>query len=179
MSSNERKSLFVIGGGGGGENSTVIPVVITDDDEENQSKTHLSPRAPPPSPAKRPSPNLSHSVSSPIMDMMNTVEVVDDLAVNRWLMRIMRLNSTESNNSNSSNSSSSSSIRMRRRSAQLGSSPPNNNNSNMLLRPPASCGRGRRFSDSLGLFSSTNAQGGMIGGKSTSRSGSRKGNNYN
>ena len=83
---------------------------------------------------------------------LNNVEVIDDLNVNRWLMRIMRLGasyvSTGSNGyrmdqvRSGSISSSSSGSRSRRLSVT------NDTSASNLLRPP-NTSRGRRFSDSI------------------------------
>ena len=85
---------------------------------------------------------------------LNNVEVIDDLNVNRWLMRIMRLGasyvSTGSNgyrnigisDRSGSISSSSSGSRSRRLSVT------NDTSASNLLRPP-NTSRGRRFSDSI------------------------------
>ena len=79
---------------------------------------------------------------------LNNVEVIDDLNVNRWLMRIMRLGATYmSSGSNGyrtgSISSSSSGSRSRRLSIA-------DTSASNLLRPP-NTSRGRRFSDSLNI----------------------------
>ena len=78
---------------------------------------------------------------------LNNVEVIDDLSVNRWLMRIMRLGasyvSTGSNGYRTGSiSSSSSGSRSRRLSVT------NDTSASNLLRPP-NTSRGRRFSDSV------------------------------
>ena len=79
---------------------------------------------------------------------LNNVEVSDDLNVNRWLMRIMRLGatyvSTGSNGYRTGSISSSSSGSRSRRLSIADTSASN------LLRPP-NTSRGRRFSDSLNI----------------------------
>ena len=79
---------------------------------------------------------------------LNNVEVIDDLNVNRWLMRIMRLGatymSTGSNGYRTGSISSSSSGSRSRRLSVADTSASN------LLRPP-NTSRGRRFSDSLNI----------------------------
>ena len=81
---------------------------------------------------------------------LNNVEVIDDLNVNRWLMRIMRLGatymSTGSNGYRTGSISSSSSGSRSRRLSVVDTSASN------LLRPP-NTSRGRRFSDSLNIDS--------------------------
>ena len=82
---------------------------------------------------------------------LNNVEVIDDLNINRWLMRIMRLGasyvSTGSNGYRTSGSisSSSSGSRSRRLSVTMTG---NDTSASNLLRPP-NTSRGRRFSDSM------------------------------
>lgn len=77
---------------------------------------------------------------------LNNVEVIDDLNINRWLMRIMRLGasyvSTGSNGYRTASVSSSSSGSRSRRLSIADTSASN------LLRPP-NTSRGRRFSDSM------------------------------
>ena len=83
---------------------------------------------------------------------LNNVEVSDDLNVNRWLMRIMRLGatyvSTGSNGYRTGSISSSSSGSRSRRLSIADTSASN------LLRPP-NTSRGRRFSDSLNIDAET------------------------
>ena len=100
-------------------------------------------------PGKSPVSGLSdHSNDSQEESLdLNNVEVIDDLSVNRWLMRIMRLGasyvSTGSNGYRTGSiSSSSSGSRSRRLSVT------NDTSASNLLRPP-NTSRGRRFSDSV------------------------------
>ena len=78
---------------------------------------------------------------------LNNVEVIDDLNINRWLMRIMRLGasyvSTGSNGYRSTGSVSSSSSGSKSRRLSIADTSASN-----LLRPP-NTSRGRRFSDSM------------------------------
>lgn len=78
---------------------------------------------------------------------LNNVEVIDDLNINRWLMRIMRLGasyvSTGSNGYGRTASVSSSSSGSRSRRLSIADTSASN-----LLRPP-NTSRGRRFSDSM------------------------------
>ena len=78
---------------------------------------------------------------------LNNVEVIDDLNINRWLMRIMRLGasyvSTGSNGYGRTGSVSSSSSGSKSRRLSIADTSASN-----LLRPP-NTSRGRRFSDSM------------------------------
>ena len=78
---------------------------------------------------------------------LNNVEVIDDLNINRWLMRIMRLGasyvSTGSNGYRTGSVSSSASSGSKSRRLSIADTSASN-----LLRPP-NTSRGRRFSDSM------------------------------
>ncbi len=109
----------------------------------------LSSKSPDGSNSGTPSGSPGSGSSSTDMLDLNNVEVIDDLNVNRWLMRIMRLGATyTSTGSNgygrtSSISSGSSSSRSGRRLSMTTDISASN-----LLRPP-NTSRGRRFSDSI------------------------------
>lgn len=81
---------------------------------------------------------------------LNNVEVIDDLNINRWLMRIMRLGASFDgyNRGAGSISSSSSGSKSRRLSITGAGAGAADTSASNLLRPP-NTSRGRRFSDSI------------------------------
>ncbi len=119
----------------------------------------------------------SSSASADLLDV-NNVEVIDDLSVNRWLMRVMRLGatytSTDSNGygrtTSMSSGSSSSRSTTRRLSVTADVSAAN------LLRPP-NTSRGRRFSDSinLGIGQGASTQNPLVRLQKPSRKGKKSG----
>ena len=121
-----------------------VPIVISPDPEMDQPATSGSPESPTTT-SGQPTSGDDESLD------LNNVEVIDDLNVNRVLMRLMRLGasyvSTGSNgyqNRTGSISSSSSGSRSRRLSVT------NDTSASNLLRPP-NTSRGRRFSDSINI----------------------------
>ena len=102
-----------------------VPIVMTPPDEDQTS-----------------SDKLKHESLD-----LNNVEVIDDLNINRWLMRIMRLGasyvSTGSNGYRTGSISSSASSGSKSRRLSIADTSASN-----LLRPP-NTSRGRRFSDSM------------------------------
>ena len=86
---------------------------------------------------------------------LNPVEVIDDLSINRWLMRIMRLGqggrfSGSAGYGQHATTQASIGARGRRMSAFEVNYERSSDKSGAYLRPPATS-RGRRFSDSMSL----------------------------
>ena len=120
-----------------------VPIVISPDPEMDQPAT-----SGPESPTTSGQPTSGETDDESSLDL-NNVEVIDDLNVNRVLMRLMRLGasyvSTGSNGYRTGSiSSSSSGSRSRRLSVT------NDTSASNLLRPP-NTSRGRRFSDSINI----------------------------
>ena len=125
-----------------------VPIVISpvDPEMDQPSTSGPSPESPPPTTTSGQPTSGTDDESS--LDL-NNVEVIDDLNVNRVLMRLMRLGasyvSTGSNGYRTGSiSSSSSGSRSRRLSVT------NDTSASNLLRPP-NTSRGRRFSDSINI----------------------------
>ncbi len=214
--------------GSSAPNTPPIPVVREPEPESEQEADKLAiaapsvrpPAAPPPSPARRPS--LQHPLGQQSLgqvhqghlhnssstsgflpsqhphDLLHQVEVIDDLSVNRWLMRIMRLGGQMQQQQQQSgrygcatgssgygaqalNVSNPAALRGRRKSAVEANSfgmsaaaAAAGGGGGAFLRPPPTV-RGRRFSDSLNLFT-TGGRGSPCGGsRSSSRKGKREG----
>ena len=129
------------------------PIIMTPPSEPNQMTDPDNPPANQITEPDNASANQNRILEEPLepesLDL-NNVEVIDDLNINRWLMRIMRLGasyvSTGSNGYRTGSISSSSSGSRSRRLSIADTSASN------LLRPP-NTSRGRRFSDSMNFES--------------------------
>ena len=124
----------------------IVPIVISPDPEMDQQPATSGSLLESPTTSGQPTSGETDDESS--LDL-NNVEVIEDLNVNRVLMRLMRLGasyvSTGSNGYRTGSiSSSSSGSRSRRLSVT------NDTSASNLLRPP-NTSRGRRFSDSINI----------------------------
>lgn len=118
----------------------------------------------PPTPPIVMTPPAEEEIQNESLDL-NHVEVIDDLNINRWLMRIMRLGASYGSNGYRTGSVSSSSSGSRSRRLSIADTSASN-----LLRPP-NTSRGRRFSDSMNFVSNESWSKFQLAQKSNMRKG--------
>ena len=151
--------------------STTPPITIIHiPDSEPASQSQGASNSCPAYPQEEP------SLSGSSADELNHVEVIDDLSVNRWLMRVMRLGGTAKYSGSSGYGQQSLGVQQQQQQAAAARGRRKSAVEGTFLRPPSnSSARGRRFSDSMHLMTSSLSGAGRLSVSGSGGSKSRKG----